>query len=486
MSCCLKELFNDTMATMIKLVDEFYFMIDHQEFHLDKEIFNIKNDIDIHREELIEKIHKMSNEMMTRLDAFFDKCMCNVKKLETIRQKNKSDLDELKIYLQAKQNEFEKHVENEENNVKIQQQIEEINELLKENKIKMFNYEKEIKMQRKIIFEPIYLDEDKDILGRLLVQDIDFFPSKDSGRFLKSYKNNKEERYNCMELLLQNRLAVANQNGVIKIYNLNKGSETRVTTLEGHLDDVTVLKEHTKNMLISGSIDGTIRVWNLNTEKCIETLYGHVQEVTDLCFHSNNLISSSIDSTILIWDLNSFQILTILVEHKNPVNFIRLNSKQKLISCSSDLRIKIWDLKDYMCVKTIFTGNEKIISMYITNDDNILIHIHMTVKLLDGITGICLRSFDVFDENKSYSDHYVRLFPKDNNLFVTVCSPTCPMNRFNLKIWCLSEGKCLFEMNGTGVFRDLRVSDNRNVICLHDNVEPDNFRITTIRILNMN
>jgi WD40 repeat protein len=487
MSSRLKELLNDSIITMFKLFDDFYFMMDHQEFYLDNQILEIKNNIDIHREELIEKIHKISDEMMASLDKYFSNCMCHVKKLEEIKLKNKSDLDDLKHYWQSKQNEIEKNDENGENDFKIQLQIDEINRLLKEKKTKMFDYEKQIKMQQKLIFEPIYLNDSKDIFGRLIFQDIDFMPNKETGKFIKSFKNNKQDRYNCMELLFQNRLAVANQNRIIKIYNLNKGFDGPIKTLQGHLDDVTVLKSHSKHILTSGSIDGTIKMWDLIREKCIETLYGHQLEVTDLCFYSNNLISSSIDSTILIWDLNSYQILTILVEHTNPVNFLRLNSKQKLISSSSDLRIKIWDLNnDYSCIKTIFTGDEKINSLELTNDDNILIHVHLTVKLLDGLTGICLRSFDVFGEDKSYCDHYVRLFPNDNNLFVSVFSPTCPMNRFNLKIWGLNEEKCIFEMNGAGVFRDLRISHNRNMICLHDWVESDNFRITSIKILNMN
>jgi WD40 repeat protein len=120
-----------------------------------------------------------------------------------------------------------------------------------------------------------------------------------------------------------------------------------------------------------------------------------------LCFYSNYLICSSIDSTILILDLNSYQILTILAKHTNPVNFLRLNSKQKLISSSSDLRIKIWDLNNnFSCIKTIFTGDEKINSLELTNDDNISIHVDLTLKLADGLTGICLHSFDVFSEDK--------------------------------------------------------------------------------------
>ncbi|KAK9943053.1 hypothetical protein M0R45_008676 [Rubus argutus] len=52
---------------------------------------------------------------------------------------------------------------------------------------------------------------------------------------------------------------------------------------------------------ISGSVDHTIRVWDLNTLQSIMTLNGHSDVVTSLIFWDQCLISCSLDCTIKVW-----------------------------------------------------------------------------------------------------------------------------------------------------------------------------------------
>ena len=61
-----------------------------------------------------------------------------------------------------------------------------------------------------------------------------------------------------------------------------------------------------KDYIATGSRDKKIRVFEVKSGRCVLTLSGHDNWVTDLMFHPNGkyLISTADDKSIRIWDLN--------------------------------------------------------------------------------------------------------------------------------------------------------------------------------------
>lgn len=55
-------------------------------------------------------------------------------------------------------------------------------------------------------------------------------------------------------------------------------------------------------ILVSGSHDRTIKLWDISTGECIKTLRGHVDWVVSVMFSTNNrtLISAGDDQSVLI------------------------------------------------------------------------------------------------------------------------------------------------------------------------------------------
>ena len=62
-----------------------------------------------------------------------------------------------------------------------------------------------------------------------------------------------------------------------------------------------------KDFLASGSSDKKIKIWEVKSGRCVITLVGHDNWVTDLCFHpvGRFLISVSDDKSLRCWDLST-------------------------------------------------------------------------------------------------------------------------------------------------------------------------------------
>ena len=76
-----------------------------------------------------------------------------------------------------------------------------------------------------------------------------------------------------------------------------------------------ILKGHTKNLIsvlvkdnliISGSLDKTIRIWDIDSGCCLKTLEGHRDYVKSIFVKDNLIISGSDDKTIRITPISLF------------------------------------------------------------------------------------------------------------------------------------------------------------------------------------
>jgi F-box and WD-40 domain protein MET30 len=205
-------------------------------------------------------------------------------------------------------------------------------------------------------------------------------------------------------------LVSASVDKTIRIWNFRDKS---IFTLRGHTDWVNSVKiDSTSRTLFSASDDLTIRLWDLDTRKCLRVLKGHVgqvqqivplprdlelddceaetyaddsgsqtssdevssQELTkcvapaaDSCYNDTfnlstdrtspprHILTSALDSTIRLWEISTGRCVKTFFGHVEGVWALAADAL-RVVSGAEDRMIKVWDTRTGACEKT-YTGH---------------------------------------------------------------------------------------------------------------------------------
>ncbi|KAJ8668877.1 hypothetical protein QAD02_000136 [Eretmocerus hayati] len=132
----------------------------------------------------------------------------------------------------------------------------------------------------------------------------------------------------------------------------DKSAET-VRSLFGHSGPVYCLSfSPDRNLLLSCSEDGTVRLWSLHTWTCVVSYKGHLFPVWSVKFspHGYYFATGSHDKTARLWVTDSHQPLRIFAGHYADVDVVQFHPNSNYVaSGSSDMTVRLWD-----CV----TGNQ--------------------------------------------------------------------------------------------------------------------------------
>ncbi|KAI9311723.1 coatomer WD associated region-domain-containing protein [Dichotomocladium elegans] len=108
-----------------------------------------------------------------------------------------------------------------------------------------------------------------------------------------------------------NTFASACLDGLIKVWSL--GSNVPNFTLEGHEKGVNYVDYYhggDKPYLISCADDTLVKVWDYQNKNCVQTLEGHSQNVNFASFHPELpiIMSGSEDGTVRIWNADTYRL----------------------------------------------------------------------------------------------------------------------------------------------------------------------------------
>ena len=130
-----------------------------------------------------------------------------------------------------------------------------------------------------------------------------------------------------------------------------------VVSIEGHTRVIrTVAVSPDGRLIVSGSDDQIIKVWELDSGRLLRSLGGHTGEVNAVAVSPNGreIISASDDKTLKVWDLESGRLLRTLEGHSGGIVAISLTPDGKrVVSISEDKTIKVWDLERAQLLRSL-------------------------------------------------------------------------------------------------------------------------------------
>jgi len=122
--------------------------------------------------------------------------------------------------------------------------------------------------------------------------------------------------------------------------------------LRGHshfVQDVVISSDG--QFALSGSWDGTLRLWDLNTGSTTRRFVGHTKDVLSVAFSVDNrqIVSGSRDKTIKLWNTLGECKYTIgepegHTEWVSCVRFSPVTNNPIIVSCGWDKLVKVWNL----------------------------------------------------------------------------------------------------------------------------------------------
>lgn len=156
------------------------------------------------------------------------------------------------------------------------------------------------------------------------------------------------------------RLVSASSDTTLKVWNIADPSRSLRTLVE-HSDYVKALAHVPNGGVASGSLDGRVLVWDLVTgrvqgECAVEGDDGG-RNGSVYCMSGSLeerlLVSGSTDKTISVWDIRTGERRVHLRGHSDSVRCLAIKSDGKyMLSGATDSVVKLWDLRQESCLRS--------------------------------------------------------------------------------------------------------------------------------------
>ena len=110
-----------------------------------------------------------------------------------------------------------------------------------------------------------------------------------------------------------------------------------VAELVAHTDVVTAMAFDPSGVLLAtGSIDRTIKLWNVASRALVRSLEGHTDAVLSLAFSSRGTLASAAnDNTIKLWEPRAGRLLSTLEAHRDGVRSVAFLSGGDLLASAA-------------------------------------------------------------------------------------------------------------------------------------------------------
>ncbi|EPZ33671.1 hypothetical protein O9G_000446 [Rozella allomycis CSF55] len=142
-------------------------------------------------------------------------------------------------------------------------------------------------------------------------------------------------------------LITSSKDRTIKVWDMQDiknslGEVSAVKTLTGHFAAVNAISYIGSKLVISGSGDRLVKIWNVESGECLRTLEGHSRGIA--CLHSDGrqILTGSSDTTAKLWDLETGACINTYRGHSELVRTVQVD-QAAFVTGSYDRSILVWD-----------------------------------------------------------------------------------------------------------------------------------------------
>lgn len=187
--------------------------------------------------------------------------------------------------------------------------------------------------------------------------------------------------------------------GTLKLWEVKTGKKVR--TFRGHKDLVmSVAFSPDGRYALSASFDKTLKLWEVATGKEIRTLTGHAREVSSVAFSPDGryALSGSVDETLKLWEMETGrEVRTFKGHSKFFVTSVAFSPDGRyVLSGSNDNTLNLWEVATGKETRT-FRGHHKelVLSVAFSPDGRYALSgsFDKTLKLWEVKTGKEIRTF---------------------------------------------------------------------------------------------
>lgn len=152
-------------------------------------------------------------------------------------------------------------------------------------------------------------------------------------------------------------LLSGSQDCSIILWDMKHRSLLRV--LSGHTESVsTIAMSRNGKDIVSGSMDCTVRLWMSDTGASVHTLCGHNESVNAVVFSDDGALvaSGSDDGSVRIWDAkngDSLHVLSLPDSDARVMSILFGPIPGQILCASEDRSLQTWDLGSQSCIATI-------------------------------------------------------------------------------------------------------------------------------------
>uniref|UniRef100_A0A673AYS1 U4/U6 small nuclear ribonucleoprotein Prp4-like n=1 Tax=Sphaeramia orbicularis TaxID=375764 RepID=A0A673AYS1_9TELE len=150
-------------------------------------------------------------------------------------------------------------------------------------------------------------------------------------------------------------LASCAADGSVKLWNLD--SDEPVADIEGHSERVSRVAWHPSGRFLGTTCyDNSWRLWDLEVQEEILHQEGHSKGVHDLHFHPDGSLAATggLDAFGRVWDLRTGRCVVFLEGHLKEIYSVHFSPNgYHLATGSGDNTCKVWELRNRKCLYTV-------------------------------------------------------------------------------------------------------------------------------------